>query len=501
MFPQLCASLGKSVEVDSVTASHSTLYRLSSDKTSEGKLALEKLQQNKYDYVVLQPTRRVSPFEYSVYHAEYEAALKLNKIISQTGAKTLLIASAGINTGEVEVCELLSDGVNSKIIEYLPIDRVTHKKFFENLCNDLVRNMTNAQIIRVGEACEVIMRNLPDYNSLYRSDNRHPSQRGSYVQAACIYSTIFGESTVGAGYIEDLYPYNAVLAQRASDVVVLGESESVLFKETANLSLQSELFSNDTSCVSLQAPESALYYEVYRKQGRSAYAYIGEIVNGQNVYIDTGLVADETYAYRVKGYYCEGELSFSVTQTCDNVLQTLAVPQKPILTLVDRKTIRLDFLEVPTAENYHIYRRIRSLGIYEHIATVTDLYYVDKNLQDGFLYDYKIVASKDDDLVASEYSKKSTIFASKKPKFIVESTRKRTAKITINEVKGANLYVIYYKKHDAEKYRLLTKTSALKYKAKGLVSGEKYDFKIKACINKNLASCTSDFTYKTKKIK
>lgn len=501
MFPQLCTSLGKSVEVDSVTAAHTTLYRLCSDKTQEGQRALEKLQQNTYDYVILQPSRRVSPYEYSIYHAEYKAALKLNNIICETGAKTLLIASPGVNTGEIEVCSLSSDGVSSKIIEYLPIERETHKKFFENLCMDLVKEMKNAEVVRVGEAHEMLIKNIPDYKSLYKSDNRHPSQRGSYVQAACIYSSIFGESTVGAGYTEDLTPYNAVLAQRASDIAILGENKSVLFNETQNLNLNCELLSNDIACVYLNSPQNALSFDVYRKTNNEAFVQISSIYENESYCVDYDLEPGADYTYKVKGYYSVGDLSYQVEQSCPSVLHTFEQPEKPNLVLVDKSTIKLKITPVLTADDYQIYRRKRGVGGYEYIGTTKKLSYIDKNLESGFLYDYRIVAQKQEGLIVSEHSKKSTLFASASPRVTVESTKKRTAKITVTRVTGADLYVIYYKKHSESKYKLLTKTSRLKTKIKGLESGVYYDFRIKACVGKNIASCSSPYTEKTRKIR
>ena len=64
----------------------------------------------------------------------YAAAKALNEKISATGAKTLLLAAPGVNTGEIELCTV--DEENIKIVEneYLPIDRKTHQRFFENIC-------------------------------------------------------------------------------------------------------------------------------------------------------------------------------------------------------------------------------------------------------------------------------------------------------------------------------------------------------------------------------
>ena len=70
IFPEFCKAAGKDVEITSITESGTTLYRLASSETSIGKKALAALENNVYDYVILNPSRRVTPFEYSVYHAE-----------------------------------------------------------------------------------------------------------------------------------------------------------------------------------------------------------------------------------------------------------------------------------------------------------------------------------------------------------------------------------------------------------------------------------------------
>ena len=114
IFPQMCEAAGKKVRISSITESGTTLYRIANENTSIGKKAMEALSENTYDYVMIEPSRRITPFEYTVYHAERQAALKLNGIINGIGAKTLVLAEPGINTGTIPVYTMNQDGISSE---------------------------------------------------------------------------------------------------------------------------------------------------------------------------------------------------------------------------------------------------------------------------------------------------------------------------------------------------------------------------------------------------
>ena len=427
--------------------------------------------------------------------------MKLNQKISEAGAKTLLLAAPGVNTGEIELCTIDEEDFVISEDEYLPIDRKTHQRFFENLCNDLIKEMTNAAVVRVGAATEVVIDNFQKFNSLYRKDNRHPSNRGSYLQAACIYATIFGESPVGAGFVDTIYPQNAIVLQRAAAIAVLGESTEIFNTEKADITLLGEMWSNSEINLFWNEPVEASYYEIYRKSNKEkSFVNIGRTVENECGYIDESVKAGYTYTYKIKPYYKVGDLTFEANETKETSFVTLGKMKKPTITLVNKTTAKLNFESVETAQFYSIYRKKSSDSKFEYINSTKTTEYIDDELTSGDTYSYYVVAEKQNGMVVSGKSTTRSIFACASPKFKATSSSGNVT-LSITAVKGANKYAIYYKKSTDSEYKILTTTSLTVYTASGFEKGVKYNFKVRACKDKNSATTASLFRKKTVKIK
>ena len=499
IFPQMCEAAGKKVRISSITESGTTLYRIANENTSIGKKAMEALSENTYDYVMIEPSRRITPFEYTVYHAERQAALKLNGIINGIGAKTLVLAEPGINTGTIPVYTMNQDGISSETSYSLPIDRNTHSKFVENLCYDYVSDMKNAGVVKIGTAAEVLLSSFPNFNSLYREDNRHLSTRGSYLQAACIYSAVFGESIVGVNYVYSLYNQNAITAQRAAEVAVLGASETILTTEQSEINVNATLTSNSGCALNWDDPNGAQYYEIYRKLEDEIYTYIGRTEGNVCNYADKGFDGGKVYYYKIKPFYKVGDIVFSFGYTAETSVKTLAKPSKPKLTLINRKTAKITFTAVDDAQYYNIYRKRSDELNYTLIASCNQTEYTDKTMEAGNSYTYRITAVKQNGVVESNKSSRKIIFALSSPNFTLSSAKKGRATVKISAVKGATHYMIYAKVNGAKKYKLIKTTNKLKFTAKKLTSGKKYYFKVKAYNTSN--TLTSSSLFRTRKIK
>ena len=499
ILPAMCSAAGKKVRISSITESGTTLYRIANEKTSIGKKVMEALSENKYDYVIIEPSRRITPFEYTVYHAERQAALKLNGNINGVGAKTLVLAEPGINTGTIPVYTMNQDGISSETSYSLPIDRSTHAKFVENLCYDYVSDMENAEVVKIGTAAEVLLSSFPNFNSLYREDNRHPSTRGSYLQAACIYSAVFGESVVGVNYVYSLYNQNAVSVQRASEVAVLGASEDILTTEQYEINVKATLTSNSECALTWKDRKEAQYYEIYRKVNDESYAYIGSTEGNVCNYADKGFDGGKVYYYKINPYYKVGDIVFSFGYSPETSVKTLAKPSKPKLTLINRKTAKITFSAVDDAQYYNIYRKRSDELNYTLIASCKKTEYTDATMKAGNSYTYRITAVKQNGVVESNKSSGKNIFAIAAPNFTLSSDKKGRVTVNISAVKGATHYVIYAKVNGAKKYKLLKTTSKLKFTAKNLVSGKNYYFKIKAYNTSN--TLTSSSLFRVRKIK
>ncbi len=498
MFPAMCEAAGKKVRVSSITEGGTTLYRVASEKTSIGKQVLKALTENTYDYVVIEPSRRITPFEYSVYHAEKEAALKLNGLINAMGAETIVLAEPGLEVGDIDVYTMNADGINSTTTYTLPMDRATHAKYVENLCYDYVSDMENAEVVKIGEAAEVLLKHFPDFNSLYRADNRHPSVRGSYLEAACIYSAIFDESFVGVNYVSSLYPQNAVTAQRAAAVAVLGADEEILDSEQGSRKITAALSSNSVATISWNESKTATYYEIYRKNGSGSYVYLGKTQSNQCTYANKSLSAGKTYNYKIKSYHKEGDITFSFGFSNEVSVETLAKPTKPNATLVNKKTTKLTFKAVSGAEYYNIYRKQAGTSSFVLIGSTSKTEYTDKTMKAGNYYTYKIAAVKQSGKAVSTKSAGRKILAIASPKVKLSTSGWGKVTVNITSVKGASHYAIYAKAKGEKTYKLLKTTKKLKYTAKNLSSGKTYYFKVKAYDTKNTSTTSS--LYRTKKI-
>lgn len=500
VFPEFCKAAGENVEVTSITESGTTIYRMASEKTEIGKKVLAALTENTYDYVILNPSRRVTPFEYSVYHAEKAAAIYLNSLINAMGAKTLLVAQPGLATGDIPVY-LMSDSGLSSTTEYsLPMDRNTHRIYVENMCNDFAKDMVNVSIVKVGEAAETILEAFPDFNSLYKSDNRHPSTRGSYLQAACYYAAVFGKSPVGVNYVYSLFTCNAVTVQRAAEVAVLGADKSILKTETGTRTLTAQLTSNTSACLKWTEPKTAIRYNIYRKTGSGSYNLIGSTVGNELSYTDNTLTGGHTYYYKIKAVHKVGDVEFESDYSSESTVATLATPKLSSVTLQSKKTAVIKFKSVSNAKKYRIYRKKQGASKFTLIGSTTALSYTDKKLKLGNTYVYAVAAVGSSSKILSNLSTEKSVLSIATPK-VQLTAKKSQVVVNITSVKYAKRYAVYIKKSGSKSYKLLKTTSKLKVTAKKLSSKTKYSIKVvsyKGTLSTNTSSVPKIISVTTK---
>jgi len=133
---------------------------------------------------------------------------------------------------------------------------------------------------------------------------------------------------------------------------------------------------------------------------------------------------------------------------------------------------------------YKVFRK-GSKGKYKLIALVdaSKTKYKDKGLKTGKVFTYKITTYKIVD-GQERISIRSEAFKATvkppKPKITVAKKKKKSVKITIKEVAGANGYYIYRKVAGTTGYKEIGKTSKLTFVDKGLKKGTTYYYKVKA---------------------
>ncbi len=216
LFESLALYAGKDIYVDSLTQGSCTMSLFASETIDIGVQAHYKLQNYEWDYVIIEPSRRATPFEDTIIEAELEAAEKLDALIKEAGAETLIYCTWGLKKGYTGVYR--QTGETSVQIGTRNIDRETHCRFIAEYCQRVSERIGGAKIIQAGYAFENSIELNPSLD-LYYSDLQHPSKAGSYLVACTVYDTIFEEESVGIEYDADLN--NAAYLQSVADLTMI----------------------------------------------------------------------------------------------------------------------------------------------------------------------------------------------------------------------------------------------------------------------------------------
>lgn len=406
MFPNFCLAKGKNVEVTSITESGTTLVRLTSDRTQVGINALEELENGDYDYIIISPSRKATPFESSVYNAEKQAALFIIDKATQMGAKTLVCAQPGLATGIVPIYRMNSDGINATEYTNTYMNRASHEFFYKLFCYDICDGKTDAKVVNIGDAVELLYKHY-DLN-LYKEDLRHPNRKSSYLSASCIYSAIFNETAEGCSFTDTLFGYNAITIQRASAVAVLGSNESIITKDDCKQILSVKLTSNTTAKLSWTGAESTHQYNIYRKTNQESYKLIATTKSGEASYKDKSLKSGKTYYYKIKAVNTVGDLTYELKDFSSSVkVSTIAKVKFKSVSKQAKKQVLLKYSSAANADYYKIYRK-RNNGKFKVIATVKSLQYTDKKLKKGN-YTYYIRGYNSKNKIKGEISLKKSV--------------------------------------------------------------------------------------------
>ena len=229
IFRSLATAGGKKVVVDSVTKGSATMSDFASPDTTVGKQMRKKLSARNWDYIVIEPSRRITPFETTVMDAESAAAKTLQNMATQIGAEIILYAVWGNNTGSAEVLtaktptNMVKEGARN-------ITRSAHTNFMHSATQTISQELGGVTVVEAGYAFENLIADPNGANiNLYHTDNRHPSPAGSYLVAAAFYATIFGEPASSvSSYTNDLSASTANVLRSVADKTVLEKTVPVL---------------------------------------------------------------------------------------------------------------------------------------------------------------------------------------------------------------------------------------------------------------------------------
>ena len=199
LFRDMATAAGKKVYVDSVTRGSATISDFAHSFTDVGAQAYQKLQNERWDYVIIEPSRRITPYENTTYNAELAAAKVMKEMAAEAGAKILLYCVWGNNDGTLTEYDATNPTNMIKGQVHYDYTRKMHVEFLKQVSTEFSAALGGVGVIDAGYAFENSMALYPNIN-LYDSDRRHPSLEGSYLAAACVFATIYGESPENIGF-------------------------------------------------------------------------------------------------------------------------------------------------------------------------------------------------------------------------------------------------------------------------------------------------------------
>ena len=219
-FEALTRSQGIPVYVEALTQGSCTMSLFASTTRDIGYQANYKLTTEEWDYVIIEPSRRATPFEDTVFNAELDAAEVLDELTQAAGGETVIYSVWGLNTGETGVYH--QEGIDAPKDGTHPIGRSAHCNYMNYFGEAVSRRLGGRKIIRAGYAYEnCIARHPLREINIYHTDEQHPSPAGSYLIACTIYDTIFGEAIGGARYTGSIDASVAVQLQDIADMTMI----------------------------------------------------------------------------------------------------------------------------------------------------------------------------------------------------------------------------------------------------------------------------------------
>lgn len=191
LFEKMAKTMGKKVNVRSVTKGSATISDFANEKTDVGAEATQLLENNPWDIVIIEPSRRISPYENTVKEAELASAKMIQALAKNAGGDVLLYSVWGNNNGSVGEYKADSSSLSYSSVASHVMARKPHTAFLHQVNLEFAEALGGVKLAPAGYAFENCMSKY-DYD-LYHSDERHPSPIGSYLAAAVIYVTIFEE--------------------------------------------------------------------------------------------------------------------------------------------------------------------------------------------------------------------------------------------------------------------------------------------------------------------
>ncbi len=290
LFAQIAKANGKRVNVKSVTKGSATISDFAEERTEVGSQAIPLLKDQSWDYVIIEPSRRISPYENTVKEAELASAKKIQELAKAAGGDVLLYSVWGNNDGTVVEFKANNPTSMVEVATHL-MGRKSHTKFMHGINLEFAAALGGVKVAPAGYAFENCIAKY-GYN-LYHTDERHPSPIGSYLAAAVIYATVFEEKVEKIPYSIGNAPASGVLEGIANETVLGGLVPDLTEQETDqpfNLLIVGSNLMDDYSCANVfgKLVKEAEGRTVVSQYVRSSTFVINNLVDEKN---DLGLRA------------------------------------------------------------------------------------------------------------------------------------------------------------------------------------------------------------------
>lgn len=172
-FESIAESLNQDIEIDYVVKGSHTLTKFANPSDEYGKIVDEKLNNNQYDYVILQEQSTTPINNYNTF---LSAVKKLKEKINSTqkDCEVILYETWGSP-------KAIEDGSFKTVGEMEEKLRKAYKDAGEE---------TECKVHYIGQAFTYVYENEKDIN-IYYEDNRHQNEYGAYLSAACHVRSMF----------------------------------------------------------------------------------------------------------------------------------------------------------------------------------------------------------------------------------------------------------------------------------------------------------------------
>ena len=204
--------------------------------------------------------------------------------------------------------------------------------------------------------------------------------------------------TAGTTYNYAVRGANAGGSGPWSDTVTITLTSGGLVAPTAKPALRAEVAGATSIRLTWGAVPRATVYALWRREAAGSWSRIGGNLTGTS-YTDSGLTAETTYNYAVRGANAAGvgPWSDTVTITLTSVAYAPLPPPtaKPALRaeVAGATSIRLTWGAVPGATSYRLWRREAASSGTAQRFDITGTSYTDSGLTPGKTYEYSMYSS------------------------------------------------------------------------------------------------------------